>query len=94
MIQRIAIIILLSLAGEYRKCLAEVLLLFNVVSRKCSCDVAAIQEVAAEIRVIADQFEQDVVAQAAQNLSWTLQNSPLHVSYFLFLFFVDIVKQD
>lgn len=87
MIQRIAIIILLSLAGEYRKCLATVLLLFNVVSRKCSCDVAAIQEVAAEIRVIADQFEQDVVAQAALNLSRTLQNSPLHVSYFLFFIF-------
>lgn len=39
---------------------------------------AAIQEVAAEIRVIADQFEQDVVARAAQNLSRTLQNSALH----------------
>lgn len=55
--------------------------------RKCSYDVAAVQEVAAEIRVIADQFEQDVVAQAAQNLSRTLQNSPLHVSGFFFVFF-------
>lgn len=73
------IIIPLSVAGEYGKCLAQVHSWFNVFWN-CSGDVAAVQAVAAEMRAIADQFEQDVVAQAAQNLSRTLQNSPFHVS--------------
>lgn len=70
----------MSLLVEYRWCLAEVHSLFNVVSRKCPGDVAAIQEVVANLRVIGDQLEQDVVARAAQNLSRTLQNSHINVS--------------
>lgn len=43
-------------------------------------DAAALQQVAQELREIADQFERCVVAQATRNLSRNILTSPSEVS--------------
>lgn len=43
-------------------------------------EAAAIQEIAGELRQIADLLERNVVARAAQNLSWNISHSTPEVS--------------